>query len=297
MVHQFSMGSNLLEKIRNDDIEYEVAEEGIVSHTYITEDAVVQEPDHGNGDRLRRNKHIVEKLAENDGPVPEILDSGEDPLYVVFEKLEGLSLDQRDQFEEEDYLQAVRNAGKALALIHQEEGSLYGKPRSDTDFEHGEFDEWIEFVKDYVQGTVDWAESEKFRPVAEKAREMIDIDDLPENPPSRILHMDYTPDNQIVDSNLDVKVIDFDGAIYGDPRFDLMYAKLITFKRGEEVAEEFMEGYEEIRDPKLRPELERNYTILAVLRDIRGGEWCLRNDKDVDLEEWRTGLENTLNDL
>ena len=114
------MESNLLEKIRNNEIEYEVAEEGIVSHTYITEDAVIQEPDHGNGDRLRRNKFIIEKLAENNAPVPEILESGEDPLYVVFEKLEGVSLDQRDQFEEEEYLEAVRNAGKALAVIHQQ---------------------------------------------------------------------------------------------------------------------------------------------------------------------------------
>lgn len=291
------MESNLLEKIRNNEIEYEVAEEGIVSHTYITEDAVIQEPDHGNGNRLRRNKFIIEKLAENNAPVPEILESGEDPLYVVFEKLDGVSLDQRNQFEEEEYLEAVRDAGKALAVIHQQEGSLYGKPRTDTDFEQGEFNEWIEFVEDYVQGTVDWAESDQFRPVAEKAREMIDIETMPENPPSRILHMDYTPDNQIVDSNLNVKVIDFDGAIYGDPRFDLMYAELITSKRGEEVAQEFMEGYEEVRDPELTPELERNYTILAVMRDIRGGEWCLRNDKDVDLEEWRTGLKNTLDDL
>ncbi|WP_414838197.1 phosphotransferase family protein [Candidatus Nanosalina sp. VS9-1] len=290
------MEQNILEKIRNGEIQAHEAEEGIVSDTYIAENFVVQ-ASAGFDDKIRINRFMIDKLGENGVPVPEVIDYSEDPLFVAFNRLEGLSLDNRDTFTEEQYLEAVRNAGEALALVHQQEGLGYGNPDPEHGFEQGVFDDWRSFIDSDIQGTLDYVDSDRFRPVVEKADELLDIDELPESPDSRILHMDYTPDNVFVADDLSVTVLDFDGAIYGDPDFDLMYAELIMSKYGDQTLGNFIDGYTGLRDAELRPELERNYTALAVLRDARGGEWCLQNDRDVDLDEWARGLENTVEGL
>lgn len=286
-----------MEKIKSGEVESQEADEGVVTSTYITEDHVVQEPDHGNGGRLKKNRLICNKLHENGAPVPEVVDYSEDPLYIVFEKLDGVSLENRDSFSDEEYLEAVRNSGKALAQIHGQDGSGYGKPDREQGFQSAPHDSWKEFVNDYVEGTIDYVEDERFRPIVEKASEIINIDEMPDNPENRILHMDYTPDNIIINSDLEAHVIDFDNAYYGDPLFDLMYAELAMQKRGEEVAETFREGYKDVRDPGLTEELERNYRAMAVMQDARAGEWCLRNEKDVNFEEWSNGLQNMLSEL
>lgn len=289
--------TNLLEKIKENKIEYQEADEGIVTHTYITDDFVVQEPDHGGGGRLRKNRFICDYLYRNDAPVPEILEFSEDPLYLVFQRIEGISLDNREKFSDEDYIQAVRNSGKALAQIHKQEGFGYGEPMPEENFQASEYDNWREFTREYVEGTLNYVESDLFRPVVEKAEKVINLEKIPEKPDSRVLHMDYTPDNVIVGSDLDVNVIDFDGFLYGDPDFELMYAELIKSKRSDETASEFVEAYKKERDVKMSQEMEDIYTALSVMRDARGGEWCIKNDKDVDVEDWSQGLENTVNNL
>lgn len=286
--------NRILDKIHKDEIEYTEANEGIVTSTYILDDFVVQEPDHGNGGRLRKNVFICEKLSENGAPVPEVIEFSEDPLYTVFERLERFSLDERSKFSKEEYLEATRQAGNALSQIHAQHASGYGKPKRDN-LEKGEYDDWYEFVQDYIQGSLNYAESERFKPIAEKASEIINVEELPERPDPRVLHMDYTPDNVIVDQDLSVGIIDFDGVKYGDPRFELMHAELIMSKRGPEIVEAFRKGYNS--DLEITPELERNYKALAVLREVRGGEWCLRNEKDVNLEEWSQGLQDFLKKL
>lgn len=292
------MSENILEKIKNGEIEFVEADEGVVTSTYITEDYVVQEPDHGNGGRLKKNRLICNKLHNNGAPVPEVVEYSENPLYIVFEKLDGTSLENRAEFSEADYLEGVRNAGKALAQIHDgQDNPGYGKPDREKGFRSAPHDSWRDFVHDYIEGALDYVENERFKPIVERASEMIDIDEMPENPESRILHMDYTPDNIIIDSDLEARVIDFDNAYYGDPLFDLMYAELAMNKRGSEVRESFREGYKQVRDPDLTEELERNYRAMAIIQDARAGEWCLRNEKDVDFEEWSRGLENVLENL
>lgn len=290
------MADNILDKIKNGEIEYREADEGVVTSTYITDDHVVQEPQHGNGEKLKKNKFLCDFLHKRGVPVPEVIEHGEDPFHVVFEKLEGVSLEQRNEFNESDYLEAVRNAGEALALIHEQEGFGYGKPDIDRDFKAGSHENWRKFAEDYVQGSLDYVTSDRFRPIVEEASSVIDVDELPENPEKGILHMDYTLDNVIVDQDLEVSVIDLDGARYGDPRLDLVYADMIMSKKGEDVAEAFRAGYERVRDTDLAPELEKNYTALAIMRDSRGGEWCLKNEKDVDLDDWSQGLRNKVNE-
>lgn len=285
--------AGILDEIKNEEIDFRVAEEGIVSRTYITENFVVQERT-DDVEKLRKNAVMIDRLYENGVNAPELIELGEDPVFAVFEKLEGDSLDKKQSFDEKQYFEAVRNSGKALAQIHQQEGSGYGKPTPETDFTEAPFSNWHEFVEDYAQGTLDYVESEKFRHVAEKAFEKFDSEALPENPESRVLHMDYTPDNIIVREDMEVDVIDFDGVYFGDPGLDLVYAEMIMSKYGEKMAEEFMQGYRQVRDPDLTQEEKKNYTALAAMRDVRGAEWCLKNDKDVDLEEWREGLEGTL---
>ena len=291
------MSENFLEKIKNGEIEYQEANEGVVNSTYITEDHVVQEPDHGDGRRLKKNRLICNKLHDSGAPVPEVVEYSEEPLFMVFEKLEGILLENRNEFSDNEYLEAVRNAGKALAKIHGQEVSKYGKPDREQGFKSASHDSWTEFVQESVEGTMGYVKDERFRPIVEKASKIIDVNEMPDDPENRLLHMDYTPDNIIIDSDLEAHVIDFDNAYHGDPLFDLMYTELGMQKRGEEVAETLMEGYKDVRDPGLTDELERNYRAMAVMQDARAGEWCLRNEKDVNFEEWSKGLQKTVDRL
>lgn len=288
--------TSILEKIQNNEIDYREADAGIVNRTYITKDYVVQTPDMDEGEKLRKNRYLLDRVKDAGGPVPRVVNHSEDPLFTVFEKIEGELLDNREEFGDR-YLEAVRGAGRALAAIHQVEGEGYGNPDPETGFQEGQYEEWRGFVDEYIQGTVNFVESDHFQPVAEKASQMADTDIFPEKPDSKVLHLDYTTENIIIDDEMEAHVIDFDDAKYGDPRFDIMYARFVMSKRGSDVEDAFMDGYRDERDPGFTDRLERGYKVLAIVRDLRGGEWCLKNDRDVDLDRWKKGLEDALNEL
>lgn len=288
--------SSLLEKIRNDEVEYREADAGLVNTTYITGDRVLQMPSEGGSHQLRKSRYLLNRMEDAGVQVPRVIEYSEDPLFAVFERVEGRMLDDRAELGE-DYLEAVRSAGKALAEIHGIETKWYGTPNPLTGFREGEHSNWQVFTDDYVQGTLDMTESDLFQPLAARASSMLDTDVFPEQPDSRLLHLDFKTENIIIDAESEAYVIDFDDAKYGDPRLDLIYARFLMSKKGEEVEETFMQGYRDVRDPEMTDEIEENYSLLALMRDLRGAEWCLKNDRDVDLEEWRRGLEGELDRL
>jgi len=288
---------DILGKIRRNEIEYTEPEDGLVKPTYITEKYVVQEAKDSEGVSLRKNVYLCRLLYERGVNVPKVFELENDPVHAVFERLKGVSLEDKDSFGKEEYLKAVENAGRELAKIHSVEVSGYGKPDEKQDFERGKYSNWREFVEDYVEGTLNWVESERFTPIAQKAAEIIEEDKIPENPYSGVLHMDFTHNNIIVNKDLEAQIIDFDGSLHGVPLLDLMYAEIIMSKHGEEVLEAFKKGYKAVRDAEVSEEDRKNYTALAVMRDLRGGEWCLRNNKDVDLDEWSEGLSSIVERL
>lgn len=278
-------------------MEHREASEGVVNSTYITPEYVVQEPVGGSDESLRRGTAITKYLREHGAPVPEVLYEGEEPHHVVLDRIEGVSLENREEFSDEAYLEAVENAGRALAEVHKVPVRGYGKAVEKENFQKGEYETWKEFVESYIESTDGYIQSDEFSGIAGRASELVNAGEMPEGPDSAVLHMDYTPDNIIVGEDLEATVIDFDDAYYGDPDWDLIHSSLIMSKRGDEVEEAFREGYENIRDVNLGEDLERSYTALAVLQQAKGGEWCLRNSKDVDIENWRSGLENTVKEI
>lgn len=288
--------SSLLEKIRNDEVEYREVDAGLVNTTYITGDRVLQMPSEGGSHQLRKSRYLLNRMEDAGVLVPAVIEYSEDPLFAVFERVEGRMLEDRAELGEE-YLEAVRNAGQALAEIHGVEADRYGEPDPYLGFQEGDYGNWQSFTEDYVQGTLDMIQSDVFQPLAARASSMLDADVFPEQPDSRVLHLDFKAENIIIDAESEPHIIDFDDAKYGDPRLDLMYARFLMSKKDEEVEETFMQGYRDVRDPELTDEIEENYSLLALMRDLRGAEWCLKNDRDVDLEDWRRGLEGALDRL
>lgn len=286
---------SILDEIKDGRKDYFEPDDGIVTRTYITDEYVLQEPIHEGAGDLRKNRHFTEKLSRNGLNVPEVVEFSEDPLYVVFQRINGQSLEERENFSKGEYFSAISKSGEALARIHEQEGRGYGKPDQSQDFEVGRFDTWKDFVEDYAQGALDYVKDDRVRETVEKAYELIDFDELPEKPDSRVLHMDYTPDNLIMSD--EVYVIDFDGVRFGDPDFEFLYTEFIMSKRGDEIAEAFTEGYQKVRETEIEEELSRSYKALAVLRDARGAQWCIRKDKDVDIEEWSQGLKDFVETL
>lgn len=289
----------MLTKIKNDEIEYEIAKEGIENITYITENLIVQEPEDDKKYKLQKNSYICSQLSESGAPVPEVIEVNENPFFIVYEKLEGLPLEREDRFTKEEYLEAMTNAGKSLAKIHGSgiEISGYGKPDQENDFQKANHENWQEFVDNFIENTLNYVKSDRFNPIAERASELINTDLLPEKPKSKVMHLDYSPDNIIIGPKLNAKAIDFDDAYYGDPRFDLVLAKFTMSKRGKEARNAFIEGYKSERKIEITEEVADAYKALSVIQNTKAGEWCSKNDKDVDLEEWSDGLKSFLDSI
>lgn len=288
---------NLLQRIHDGEIEYRKTDEGVVNRTYITSNYVIQEPVEGEELRTMKGTVLNKNLHRRGAPVPEVLYISEEPQHAIYEKIGGVSLENRQDFDDSRYFEAMRNAGKALAEIHRLPVEGYGKPDREHDFRRGEHDGWRKFVRSYVDEAEKFVESEEFSEIVERASDLVNIDELPEEPESRTLHMDFTPDNIIVGEDTPVTVIDFDDAYFGDPMFDYVHSKLIMSKRGEDALNAFQEGYNSVREVKLNDEQEKTYTAMAVLQQSIGGEWCLRNDVDVDAEDWSELITDFLNEL
>lgn len=291
--------TNILEKIRNDQVDYRIAEEGIVNTTYITNDLVVQEPEKGRENKLRKNIYICNILSENGAPVPKIVEMRENPFYVAYEKIEGTLLKKKEEFNEEDYLEAVKNTGKAFAEIHNQNLDIsgYGKPDPEQNFKRAKYRNWQTFVEEYIHNTLNYVKSEKFASIAERASELVNTETFPEQPESKILHLDHSPDNIIIKPDLNAMIIDFDDAYYGDPRFDLMHAEFSMSKRGIAVKKAFINGYKNHREIKYEDNTLNNYRALAILQKAKAGEWCLRKNKNVNFDEWSEGLESFLESI
>ncbi len=288
------MTEDVLQQIERGEIAYEHPDDGMVAVTYITEDLVVQKARSGHEEQMRKGVFLTDYLHAQGVAVPDVREVHEDPFYVVFEKIDATPLMDREAFTEDDYVTAVKQAGAECARMHEVEAFGYGRPDSENGFRSGEYGSWRVFTEHYVEDTQEYVQSDPFRPVAEQAASRVDVEKVPENPPKRVLHMDYTLDNILVDDDLNVHIIDLDNAYYGDARFDLMYADLSMSKHGDRTVEAFWEGYRSVRDPGLTPELEKTYQALAILHSTKAGEWCLRNDKQVNVEQWQKGLQHRL---
>ncbi len=281
---------NLLEAVESDSVEYEEVEEGVVNETFIVGDYILQVPRYEES--FRRSLYLMDTLKRGGAPVPSVEYEGEGPLHAVFERLKGECLSQLKG--EDRYQKAIEESGRTLAKLHSVNFTRYGKPDPEQNFK-GSHSKWRDFVEEWLEDSLDTVENNHFSEIMEKAAENIDFNNIPEEPKSTVLHLDYTPDNLIL-QNEEVKAIDFDDSRLGDFRFDLAYATLGLADGDRDRAEAFLRGYSQESDRNYEKfkDLPLSYRAMAVIQSAKAGDWNYRNEKRDSFEEWIEGLQNLI---
>ncbi|PSG99487.1 MAG: hypothetical protein BRC29_05205 [Nanohaloarchaea archaeon SW_7_43_1] len=274
----------------------EEVKEGLMWHTYTLDDVVVQIPREGDEWRLDRIRDIYDQL-DSEVPKPNIryIENEEDEGGVVFERVNGEMFrnfkqrleDQEDNSSScrdlrENYLDAVENAGEALALIHSSEviGEGFGYFNREEDGIKAPYDTWRGYVEEKVDELQDVPEI--FERAAQIGLENFDLEKVPEKPDRRILHEDFNSSNLMIEDDASIKVFDYDNAIYGDPNFGFINSmyKLCDFD-DKDALERFREGYISVRELDMSEGVEENYVALAVLKSVGAGKWVHEN-RDVE---------------
>lgn len=287
-------GQNLIRKARESG---EEIEDGLIWHTYAVDSAVIQIPREGDEWRVNRIGDIYSQL-DPEVPKPEIeyTEDGENGAAgVVFERVEGemfRSFKQRlEEHEEgsqsyrdlrEQYLNAVENAGEALAQIHSSEvdGEGFGYFNREEEGIEAPYDTWKDYVREKVSELDDIPEL--FEEAAQIGFENFNIGTVPENPDRRMLHDDFNSGNIMIQDDASIKVFDYDNAIYGDPDFGFINSMFeLCDYDDEEALEKFRDGYSSVRELEMSKEVEDNYVALALLSSVEAGKWVHEN-RDVD---------------
>lgn len=266
-------------------------ENGAVWETFEVDDVVIQAPATGRENDLPKNNFLYRHLAENGVNVPEVILSEEaTPSYGVYENVDGDSLSSvKESVSEEEYGDVVETAGKLLGQIHSTEGFGYGWPDQNQGFRGASHSNWREFVSDRRNSIQEKVDEWPFNQVVDRAANHVEIEEIPLETDSAVLHRDYHGENLIFGDD-EVYVIDLDNAVYGDPRFDFVYSSSQITGGDQELEERFLEGYESVRDLEMDETLEDNYVALSVLQSAEAGYWNQQNDSDLDMKSWVEGL-------
>ncbi|MCJ7428783.1 MAG: aminoglycoside phosphotransferase family protein [Candidatus Nanohaloarchaeota archaeon QJJ-5] len=199
---------------------------GAVKTTWKTDDHIIQVPRVGESHRIALNSHLYDVFSDTAVPVPDVVaSSGTPPAYSVYEYISEPDLGTvLKQVNKETEMDLIREAGAVLGAIHEPEMENYGFPGQD-DPTKGTYQRWDRFMDEHIQHAL-----ERIAPVIDKETRsyissQVDASNLPEHPPSRVNHDDFHPGNILGDEDGITAVLDFDNAIYGDPRYDHQRAK------------------------------------------------------------------------
>ena len=264
-------------------------DKGVEAETFLVNGSVIQAPETGREDLIRKNSFFTNRLSGNGVPVPELLFHQRNPAFMIYDRIEGLDLAEAEQeLGEREYLNALRESGKTLAKIHQVEGSGYGEPDPEN-FNEGKYSSWRSFVRDRAREIDENVESWPFDLVVDRAMENLETDEIPENTDSAAFHNDYGRENVIFDGE-DSYAIDLDNLIYGDPRLEFIEAEKLLKSGDKEKEKAFRQGYINERDIEIPDTLEDNYVAFAVLRAAEMGDYVRENREDPELQGWVEGL-------
>jgi len=284
--------------------EGEIIDDGIIWDTYMYEDVIAQIPKENKEGRTEYARAINE-ILEEDVPAPDIQQATiEGQQYgLVFERVHGESLkttqenikELKQQGKDhsslrETYLEAVENAGTALARIHLNDAEGYGTPDYENqNYRQGSFSDWKSFVEHKIEDTKEFAGGGIFDKAIELGAQNLELETVPSYPDSKVLHNDFSSDNIILEEDGSIQVIDFDNAIYGDRRFGRIRSQGNLCKGDSEAHQSFNKGYESIADTEISEELKDSYTALSILFSAKAGEWVDRN-REQDVEQWAEGV-------
>lgn len=251
-------------------------------------------------ERLRRDTAALRYVAEQTTvPVPEVLDFGGTPVYLVMESLSGETTPQLRDFEPAAATAYIETAGRLLGELHtdvtfESVGRLDGTARGELRLETAQ--DWATLYEELKQATASELAGTRFEESAATA-----MDALPdvvgcftvEQPV--LAHCDFGPNNVFRDGETVTGVIDWEWCLAADPAYDLARAeRLFRRETDDGTREALLRGYRRVR-PVLeryeeRTELYSAYETLSAMSSF--DSW--RPDDSEDAAEIATTLREAL---
>jgi len=298
---------------------YTHSDDGVLWETYIGEDVVVQCPPSDDEhlyftDLVSRAAFLISHASEHDVQVPDVVEYSRDaPAYLLLKRIHGQNLSAfiKDA-SQTGKLKAIRSAGEVFGQIHATDGFGYGEPKAEQ-YTQTTHETWRGFAQEMVEQAVEFTANGPFEPVVNEIVSTFELEAVPEQPVSSLLHGDFSADNLLIDTEIQAWAIDFDNALYGDSRYDYVrardrltgadpreriYAKLFESSTQSDAIvldspqkrQAFETGYSQTHELAMDTNLQKQYALMAMVKSAQDGEW-IRQNREISTAEWVTGIE------
>jgi Ser/Thr protein kinase RdoA (MazF antagonist) len=204
-------------------------------------------------ERLRRDTAALRYVAkETTVPIPEVLDFGSDPTYLVLESVSGERTPQLRDFEPAAATAYIETAGRLLGELHSDAtfesvGRLHGTARGELRLEPAR--DWPALYEELKQATASELAGTRFEESAVAA-----MDALPGAvncftvEQSVLAHCDFGPNNVFRDEETVRGVIDWEWCLAADPAYDLTRAERLFQREADDgTRDALLRGYGGVR--------------------------------------------------
>lgn len=271
---------NIWQEIKEGTVEYEVPEVGVSDGIYMTSDYVFKT---GSDNDIWKNMYVNIEAQENGVKTPSVVWYSEDEDVVTYNRIEGTMLSNTDEIRSNKVAYKV---GEQLRNMHSDSYDGYGST-SEWDDISGEYKTYDEFVHKYLTSCMEIPEESVFKDFVYKCSDIIKSTEVPEKTKSSLLHADLHSENIIVSQD-DVYIIDFENAKLGPPEMDLIHSYLMLNQgKGSQFVDNFLSGYGLKID-----EMSKIGVCMGVLKEVTAARWWEKksgnyvDDRKKTLEEF-----------
>lgn len=262
--------SEIWQKIKQDEIEYNEPEVGVSDGIYMTSDYVFKT---GTDADIWKNMYVNVESDKNGLKTPSVVWYSKDENVVVYNRIKGNML---SNLNEERSNKVAYKVGRQLKQMHSSSYNGYGSVQKWNDI-RGEYKTYKTFVNKYLKSCMEISDESDFKDFVYECSDIIESTKIPEKIQSSLLHTDLHSENIIVKQK-EVYIIDFENAILGPPEMDLIHSYLMLSQgKGLQFADNFISGYgKEIDD------MNKIGICMGVLKEVNAARWWEKKQRCVD---------------
>lgn len=221
--------------IQNGEIQCKTADNG-TGDVYLTDKYVFKT---GENSEIWTNMHLNKEANRQGVNVPTVIDWSREEDVVVYERIEGKTLEECNT---QQSLRLSSKVGNQLHTLHQHDYSTFGQ-LDDCERLEGEFQTYQAEIDRMTTKCERQSGDSIFDAIAETCLQTIRENQTPFTQNSSLVHNDYHAAN-IIYSNGDVVMLDLGGAKLCAPETDFVHSYLsLQLGVGSTFADRFARGY------------------------------------------------------
>lgn len=270
------------QKIKSED-ELSPISEGISNDVYVTDEFVYK---HNKDAQRHLNEFsIMEELYKCDVKVPKPSLSSEEHNITVYERINGSSV---SSFNQDKRTEVAEKIGECFRGFHDNQDIESTTNRININDLITVHDSYSSVRDSFVQSAEQVSDDSMFKDLIVKCCEKLEGFESEPKYEKSILHMDYHNGN-VIYSNGEIRIIDFEHAIVSHSDIDLVHAFIrLRGDNNEEFTKNFIKGYgKEIH------EIEKQYICIGFLHECVSARWW-EKEYDKNLEGRYDNLEDFL---